>query len=172
MEVPQVVEKPVVPPSPVVFWDYEIGRFREGSGGTYGRLVDTKGNFICYTLELPWVDVDKNGIRDRNVSRFKPGLYRCHRAIHHPESTHPYEVWELEDVENGDKIHIHVANLIAELKGCVALGEAFGQVQRPGDRVPLPGIIGSQTAFDRFMKMTADKDFIYLKVSDQFQAAA
>lgn len=106
-----------------------------GRGGapTFGTLVSIDGTFECKTLERS-VDGDHPCI--------PAGIYPVHWAIHHPGTPHQYRCPELDTAAIGRSyIHIHVANTVSELLGCIAVGELFD-----GDAIDC-----SQHAFDRMM---------------------
>lgn len=77
---------------------------------TNGKL-DCEGRFICYTIELPWLDNAKS------VSCIPEGKYLLRRRYS------PKFEWHIEvvDVENRSSILFHPANNAQrELNGCIA----------------------------------------------------
>lgn len=152
--------------------DFLVLRQRQNDFATYSYLTLPDRTSLWVILERPWVDKDGDGHRDRNKSRFVPGLYRLFRRISHihgGDGGRTYDVWEYEDVPDVSNAQIHVANLPDELEGCQGIGTAFGLVQRPNkDPRPLPGIIGSAIAFGQFMQRTAGKTELWIRVVDEF----
>lgn len=138
-------------------------RHKQDSWMTLGRLFAADGEQICVTLERPWVDLDKDGRRDENVSRIAPGTY--HVKLRHDSPKHG-TVYELQDVPDTKNAQIHVANWPTQLKGCIATGTAFGDATIGG--VSKPGVTGSKTAYDKFMReMNASPEFL-LTIIDSY----
>lgn len=86
------------------------GYFEIANGGT---------SLVCDTLELPW----KNN--QRNISCIADGIY-------------PYEVVDglairIDNVNGRDGIFMHVANSWKELRGCVAVGKGYKDINRDLD---------------------------------------
>lgn len=78
--------------------------------GTNGKL-DSEGRFICFTIELPWLDNTKQ------VSCIPEGEYVLRKRY-----TKKFR-WHIEvvDVENRSFILFHPANnALSELNGCIA----------------------------------------------------
>lgn len=158
--------------------NFKLIRHKETDYATYGRLYGPPEftELVCVTLELPWVDANEDGKRDANVSRIPPGSYRCVRRI---SPKRGYEVWwlcdvpgvssaEMPDVPQATTCQIHRGNLPDDLRGCIAIGSAFGPVYNPKDTRNHPGIQGSRWAFERFMNLTRAESGLWLSVVDQF----
>ena len=80
------------------------------SGGTNGTLT-LNGQFVCFTIELPWRE------NKRNMSCIPEGTYELqpHFSINHKAHI------KVLDVFNRSQILIHAANdALTELKGCIA----------------------------------------------------
>ena len=78
--------------------------------GTNGKL-ECEGNFICYTIELPW----KNN--EKRVSCIPEGKYFIRKRYSQKFKWHI----EVIDVENRSFILFHPANnALKELNGCIA----------------------------------------------------
>lgn len=92
--------------------DYRIIRSESAEVGTRGVLVDSAGNHICFTLELPW----KNN--ERNVSCIPKGTYG---VVRHNGAKYK-NVWRLLDVPNRSGILIHAGNTKADIQGCILVG--------------------------------------------------
>lgn len=158
--------------------DYLLVRHFETDFATYGRIYNFLGDReIAVTIERPWVDKNRDGRRDPRVSRFEPGTYRLIRAR---SPKRGYDVWwfcGVPDVSLAGfadptvtTAQIHIANLPDELEGCVGIGLNFGFIQRQQDTHPLPGVVRSRDAFNRWMNETKDKHEIWMKVINQFPA--
>ncbi len=99
--------------------------------GTFGTLF-VNGAPICVTCELPWKD------NDHDTSCIPPGVYQC---VRHVSEKFPHrDTWEVTNVPDRDGILIHPANDIAELLGCIAPGQTFGQLNG------LPAVLQSRDA--------------------------
>lgn len=81
--------------------------FSEGTNGT----LEIEGRFICFTIELPW----KNN--EKQVSCIPEGKYQLEKRYSKKFNWHI----QLQGVKNRDLILIHPANdAKKELLGCVA----------------------------------------------------
>ena len=109
---------------------------------TWGNLV-VNGKPICLTLERPWLGNKKD------ISCIPEGVYQCERII----SPHNGSVYQL-DVEGRKYIQLHTANMVKELKGCIAYGSTYS------DMYGVEAVIGSTSAKERFYKEINDiKEF-------------
>lgn len=80
------------------------------SGGTNGTLT-LNGHFVCFTIELPWKENQKN------ISCIPEGKYEL-KARYSPKFLNHLQVV---DVYNRNLILIHPANkALTELHGCIA----------------------------------------------------
>ena len=89
--------------------------------GTFGFLQ--VGDWRCSTVEREW----KNN--ERNRSCIPVGSYRLRRAVHHistPDPTDDYDCYEIVDVPDRSAIHIHIANIVTDILGCVGVGNRHG----------------------------------------------
>lgn len=143
--------------------DFTLRREKQNSFATYGTLYDADGKEVCKTLERPWVDADHNAKRDRGVSCIVAGEYVFQRRLDSPKHG---ECFEGQDIPDATNIQIHAANLPDELEGCIALGVAFGNVQRKQDVKELPGIVSSKKAVAAFMERMKGVDAFTLKIED------
>jgi|3_EtaG_2_1085321.scaffolds.fasta_scaffold15267_5 hypothetical protein len=103
-----------------------ILRLRDDGIETLGALVVFDGLekvFECKTCELPW----KANLR--NVSCIPRGVYQ----VSHRESVKYGDHLHIEDVENRSYILIHVANFEEQLRGCVAVGKTYADIDGDGD---------------------------------------
>jgi len=83
-------------------------------------VVIIGGKPICVSLELPWLD------NQRNISCIPAGKYRVDTQHESPSKG---ECWLIEDVPNRDHCLFHTANRTRELKGCVAPGMKYGELK-------------------------------------------
>ncbi|SMG51628.1 DUF5675 family protein [Sphingobacterium psychroaquaticum] len=81
-----------------------------GAGGTNGELfVDS--TFVCYTIELPWLD------NKRSISCIPEGRYLLAKRY---SKRFAWHVW-VQDVPGRSGILFHPANTASkELRGCIA----------------------------------------------------
>ena len=103
-----------------------ILRLRDDGQETLGALVifdGLKKIFECKTCELPWK------ANMRNISCVPRGVYH----VSHRESSKYGNHLHIEDVKNRTFILIHVANFEEELRGCVAVGASYYDIDKDGD---------------------------------------
>lgn len=153
--------------------DWTIRRHEEVPGyATYGRFFryGTATPFAV-ALERPWVDKDKNGKRDRGVSRIAPGIYEAYlRRSHKNGGTgkRDYDVYEFLRVPDTDNAQVHIANEPRQLEGCVAIGTEFAMVDPHKTGRAVPGIAGSKAAHDRWLAANKGKERIVIEIVDAF----
>ncbi len=118
-----------------------LQRLHDGDTQTLGHLFDEDGGVIACTLELPGRD------NAPNVSRIPAGIYVASRRW----SQHFGRiVFEVRDVPGRADILIHPANRVQELRGCIALGMRFEDIDGDG----VLDVASSRDAFSRFMQVT------------------
>ena len=85
--------------------------------GTFGVLV-MNGETLACTCELPWRDNEPDN------SCIPEGTYgvQPHNSADHPGT------WEVIGVPDRAGILIHDGNTEADTKGCILVGDSFGQV--------------------------------------------
>lgn len=88
-----------------------LKRMEESEFGTFGMLYVTD-EIICYTLEPPWKDNEKN------VSCIPPGTYLVTRH----ESPRFGDVFLIHDVPDRDDILVHPGNDLDDTLGCLLPG--------------------------------------------------
>lgn len=108
--------------------------------------------FSCATLELPWRD------NEHNVSCIPTGNYAVTR-YHSPSKGN---VFLLCDVPERSNVEIHIANYVSELRGCIAVGTKFSDID--GDKIP--DITNSQKMLAYLLRIMPDDWTI--KISEQF----
>lgn len=103
--------------------------------GTFG-LLTTDSGFQCYTAELPWRDLNGDGIGDPLLSCINSGTYATLWA---PSPTRknkdgtPEFTYRLAGVKGRDGILIHTGNYAGDItkgykssvQGCITLGRAI-----------------------------------------------
>ena len=116
--------------------------------GTFGRLILKGHSWV--TVELPWRN------NEPNVSCIPTGTYPLRKAIHHistPDPNDDYEVYEICEVQGRSAIHIHIANHIGHLKGCVGPG-----LSGPSIAHSQLGVWNSDAALAQFMAEMNDEE--------------
>lgn len=119
--------------------------------GTFGQI--TGMDFTFETLELPWRDLDANGIGDPEKSCITVGVYEC---VWHT-SPSKGECYHVTNVTGRSNILIHSANFAgdvdkgweAQLLGCIALGLNFGVMPNKKGRVQ-QAVLQSKKAMTEF----------------------
>lgn len=166
--------------------DYEIIRHKRNDFATYGRWYDARGEQRWVSIERPWVDLDGNLRRDRQLSCFVPGLYEMF-VREAGTGKRDYDLWEFLQVPDVDNAQVHIANFPWDLNGCIGIGTAFGDVEwKKASKVvdgytitqgkKYPGVTGSSTAHDAWMKDTlalcarTGRSRIWVQVTDQLAA--
>ena len=81
--------------------------------------------FNCFTLELPWLDNQKN------ISCIPAGIYDY--FIRYSPSK-KMDVLQLKDVENREYIQIHAGNYTSQILGCILVGDGIKYLNR--DNIP------------------------------------
>lgn len=128
-------------------------RMKESAVCTLGRIETEDAHQLCTTLEEPWVDANKDGISDRNVSRIPAGEYVFRRYL---SPKRGIELFKTEDVPGRTAIEIHVGNTTADTEGCILVGSGFGT----------NCVTGSRLAFEKFMKELKNENTFTLVVKD------
>ena len=101
-------------------------RLKQNKKQTLGRLFIFDGldiEFECCTLELP----DKQN--QRNISCIPTGTYDVNPRTSERHKKH----FIVEDVDNRDYILIHPANYYTQLRGCIAVGYKFYDINKDGE---------------------------------------
>jgi hypothetical protein len=98
-----------------------LNRLIETGKETLGELTihdELKDCFSCKTLELPWRE------NKRNISCIPKGEYKCVIRFSDKYGEH----FCVQDVEDRDFILIHSANYHTQLRGCIAVGEHYADI--------------------------------------------
>lgn len=94
---------------------------------TLGRLdVHDGTNLIwsCKTVELPWVG------NQRNVSCIPVGKYNC---VWSYSPAFKRNLFLVDGVVGRSGIRIHVANFVHQLRGCIAVGYNYQDIDKDGN---------------------------------------
>jgi hypothetical protein len=81
---------------------------------------------LCKTLELPWKE------NRRSISCIPEGDHLCRREAFTVK--HPYPHFRLPNVVGRSGILVHRITYVKDLRGCIGVGQAFGDLN--GDGVP------------------------------------
>jgi hypothetical protein len=98
-----------------------LNRLMDTGKETLGKLTihdELKECFSCKTLELSWKD------NKRNVSCIPRGEYKVIVRFSEKHGEH----FLVSDVDDRDFILIHSANYHTQLRGCIAVGEAYADI--------------------------------------------
>lgn len=132
-----------------------LTRFAYSPIGTFGLLKIEGTPFSCYTVERPWVDANKDGLSDNSVSCIPEGSYPIQPVQHHPGKPNGYPAYTLLNTGNRTAIHIHIANTMDDLEGCIGLGNILGATTTPKSPFPRWSVLNSATTFKAFMDTMA-----------------
>lgn len=80
---------------------------------TFGVLVDAYHEYLCDTLERPWLN------NQHNISCIPEGEYKVQR---HLSAKRNEECILIPYVEGRTDIEIHEANVVSQLRGCIGVG--------------------------------------------------
>lgn len=125
-----------------------LRRLRSDDDGTFGEII-MGDERLCVTCERQW----KNN--QNEVSCIPPGVYPVTRFL----SPRNGDCFLLHDVPDRDMIEIHPANVMLELRGCIAPGRDFGHFNGwyMGQHYDLPGVTNSRSTM-RMLLETLPKD--------------
>lgn len=139
--------------------DALIERYESGDMGTFGALFAE--GFTCYTGELPWRD------NKPEISCIPVGLYKVIWAM---SPRLKRKTYRLVGVPGHSGVLIHSANLMgdaalgfkSQLKGCIALGERLGSMDRQR------ALLVSLPAVRRFEALMGERSFT-LEIRDCYK---
>jgi Family of unknown function (DUF5675) len=135
-----------------------LERFAYSPQGTFGKLIIESTPFSCFTVERPWVDADGNGLSDSKVSCIPEGVYPIEPVVHHPTRPDGYPAYLLLNTGNRSAIHIHIANTMYDLEGCIGVGNILGASKVSAAPYPVWSVLNSASTFKQFMDtMAGDK---------------
>lgn len=95
-------------------------------------------NLRFFTLELPWLDNQKN------ISCIPTGEYNYIKRVSPGKG---YEVIELVDVPDRAYIQIHLGNYTRQIEGCILPGTGLKDIDRDG----VIDVTNSEEAFNQIM---------------------
>ena len=94
-------------------------RFLFPEKATFGYI--NLGDKKIYTLERPYIDADKDGLSDPNVSCIKPSSYLA-QYIESSASGKYKDTWWIRTKNHRKGILIHRGNYPYQTKGCILVG--------------------------------------------------
>lgn len=131
--------------------------------GTFGRFEADDNLLELVSLELPWRDLNSDGVGDREHSCINAGVYRCewHQS--------PSKGWcyQVTGVRGRSHILIHAANFAgdierdwqSDLKGCIALGISRGTLTNDSGHAQ-SAVLRSHEAVDRLHGWACKEPFM------------
>lgn len=129
-------------------FDLELTRIAYREKSTLGILKVE--DFECFTLELPWLDNQKN------ISCVPEGNYLYKKRI---SPSRKIEVIELSGVEGRSYIQIHPGNYTRQILGCVLPGMGLQDIDKDG----IFDVSNSTTAFNSIMSLAPNTGNIRIK---------
>ena len=131
-----------------------IGRFFGDARQSLGVLTYSDGVelFVCKTLELGWHD------NANDVSCIPTGRYPCKWTRSNRLSKvagHDVFTYEVLNVKDRAGIRIHSANYFYQLKGCIAFGDAYKDINVDGEL----DVVHSGATVGQFNAKMATRDF-------------
>ena len=133
---------------------YTLKRVSSNDDGTFGVLIDQKGNPVCLTLERPWRD------NAPGVSCIPAETYLVQRTktpIHG-------KTWQLVDVRGRTAILIHSGNTERDVEGCIMLGLEFGTLNAEDPDTKQveaqPAVLQSREAVTRLLSVQGEDSFM------------
>ena len=113
---------------------------------TVGRLW--YGNFQCFTLELPWLNNEKN------ISCIPSGTYKYFKR----ESNRNGNVIQLIDVPDRSYIQLHKGNFTRSIEGCILPGDSIRFLD--GDTIP--DVTNSTKTLEKLLNHVPDEGTIQI----------
>lgn len=134
-----------------------IRRITTGDQGTFGVLVFEDIPFAL-SLEREWLH-NRPSVGDVPGSCIPAGEYICKR-VNSPRFNNTFEVT---DVPNRSHILFHKGNLDDDSRGCILVGEEFGQLGSSS------GIKSSKAGYNEFMAIMSNDDEFRLIIVDDWR---
>lgn len=110
--------------------------------GIFGRVYNSNGVPICYSLEHSYPQTDGTYLPKLSI-----GKYTCIRSTHQLHNGVPFETFEITNVPGHSNILFHAGNFNTDSEGCVLLGHNITK-QDGGTHM----ITTSKTTFKEFMQ--------------------
>lgn len=126
-----------------------LNRLHDTGKETLGILTvhdELKDCFSCKTLELSWKD------NKRNVSCIPRGEYLVTTRFSEKHGEH----FIINDVQDRDFILIHSANFYSQLRGCVAVGKRYADINKDGEL----DVTSSRDTIETLLKILPDSFYI------------
>ena len=147
-----------------------------GDEGLFGTAFASPGDLTWSSSELSWVDENKDGKRDPNVSCIAQIRTTARLVLSPKRSTpeKPVYVYQLENVPDAVAVQIHKMNFVgrkskgfqADAEACIGLGKGRGKLKNIYGNMQ-EAITGSTQAMKEFMDW-ANGDPIQVVISEQF----
>lgn len=99
-----------------------LDRIKFTTKETFGQLSSDDPDILfplCFTIERPWLN------NQHGISCIPTGIYQVEQY----NSPTKGDVWQLLNVPNRSNIEIHPANFASQLEGCIAPGDAIGELE-------------------------------------------
>jgi hypothetical protein len=84
-------------------------------------VLSINDRIACYTLELPYIDDNNDGLSDKMVSCIPKGKYKCR-----PFKNAKFDTFEVCNVPNRSAILFHAGTTRKDIQGCILLGRDIG----------------------------------------------
>jgi hypothetical protein len=122
-----------------------LNRLKDTGKETLGLITvhkDLNEIFSCKSLELSWRD------NKRNLSCIPKGEYKANVRFSEKHGEHLI----VNHVEDRDYILIHAANYHFQLRGCVAVGKDYSDINKDGEL----DVISSRDTLDELLSILPD----------------
>lgn len=126
---------------------YTLQRLSDSGNETFGSLLDEDDNHLCVTIERPWLG------NHPDTSCIPEGTYDFYRF----QSPHNGDVWRTDSVPDRTAIEIHSANFAHQLEGCIAVGNAIGEIDG------IPAILNSKQTLLKLHAILPDRFSLTVK---------
>jgi len=126
-----------------------LNRLVDTGKETLGALTihdEIKESFSCKTLELSWKD------NKTNVSCIPRGEYLAIVRFSEKHGEH----FIIKDVEDRDYILVHAANYHSQLRGCIAVGKSYSDINKDGEL----DVTSSRDTLDSLLSILPDSFYI------------
>jgi hypothetical protein len=126
-----------------------LNRLVDTGKETLGKLTihdEIKECFSCKTLELSWKD------NKQKISCIPRGEYLVNIRFSAKHGEH----FIIEDVEGRDYILIHAANYHSQLRGCIAVGKTYADINKDGEL----DVTSSRDTMDSLLSVLPDSFYI------------